>query len=38
MKFNIEEKVLALKDETIKTRRTIHKNPELGFEEFEHLI
>lgn len=32
--YNLTEEVIQLKDETIKIRRDIHKNPELGFQEF----
>ncbi len=33
-KYQLTKEVIELKDETIKTRRDIHKNPELGFQEF----
>lgn len=34
MNLNLDKEVLEIKDETIKIRRDIHRNPELGFEEF----
>ncbi|MBC7474250.1 MAG: amidohydrolase [Candidatus Sericytochromatia bacterium] len=33
-KYQLTKEVIELKDETIKIRRDIHKNPELGFQEF----
>lgn len=34
MKLNLDKEVLDIKAETVQIRRDIHKNPELGFEEF----